>query len=192
MNSKPLIQDYAAAWPEQYLAIREVLKAALVGLPIRFHHVGSTAVPGLAAKSTIDVDAEYPPEVAFEEVKKGLESLGYRHHGDQGILQREVFKLTGNADLVPETLSRYPHHLYACPVGSSELLRHLRFRDALRVDASLRDEYAAIKFRIAAAAGQDRKRYATLKENEAKDFIEGVVRLYRETTNPIDPKTDGV
>lgn len=192
MLISPLIQDYSPEWPERYRGITKVLATALAGLPAFFHHVGSTAVPGLAAKPIIDIDVEYPPEVTFTEVKSGLESLGYRHHGDQGIPQREVFKLTGDTSLTPKILKTCPHHLYACPLGSSELVRHLRFRDALRVDASLRDEYAAIKFRIADAAWQDRKRYAALKENEAKDFVEGVIRLYREITNPTDPKIDGV
>ncbi|MEL7159615.1 MAG: GrpB family protein, partial [Bacteroidota bacterium] len=87
-----LIQDYRAYWPIDFARLSEVLTAALAGTNHHIEHVGSTAVPGLAAKPIIDLDVVYYAPEAFGEIKDSLEQLGYYHNGDQGIPGREVFK----------------------------------------------------------------------------------------------------
>ncbi|MEL7160266.1 MAG: GrpB family protein, partial [Bacteroidota bacterium] len=72
------------------------------------------------------------------------------------------------------------HHLYVCHQDSPELRRHLLFRDYLRKHIWARVEYGELKLRIAITAGQDRKRYARLKEAEARKFIEDVLAMAAE------------
>lgn len=87
-----LIQEYQEKWVEDFKAIESVITDALIGLNISIEHVGSTAVPKLAAKPIIDIDIVYGNTVPFETIKKGLERIGYFHNGNQGIINREVFK----------------------------------------------------------------------------------------------------
>jgi GrpB-like predicted nucleotidyltransferase (UPF0157 family) len=143
---------------------------------VAVEHVGSTAVPNLRAKPILDIDVVMPSYEVFPEIVARLQELGYTHNGDQGISQREVFKALD--DTAPYTLPRrqwMPHHLYVCPVTSVELHRHLAFRDALRAEASLRQEYELRKQAIEERAGDDRKVYAQIKEIECRDFVERVL-----------------
>lgn len=169
-----LILPYQDHWHLAFAEIERVLSSCLEGLAIKVHHVGSTAVPGLAAKDIIDIDLEFSPLVQLADIKERLASLGYHHNGDQGIPQREVFKRNGRTEDHP-VLDRIPHHLYACPTGSPELARHLKFRNHLRQSATDREQYAKLKRAIAREAGQDKRTYASLKEHQARAFVLGIL-----------------
>lgn len=138
------VVEYRAEWPRRFEVLRSAYGAALLaaGVPHRIEHVGSTAVPGLAAKPVIDVDvvvAEYDvaPAVA------ALATIGFVPRGDLGIPGRQAFT-------TPERFA--PSNTYVVAEGSLALRNHLGVRDALRADAALRDEYAAVKRHAAAEA----------------------------------------
>lgn len=169
-----LLQEYQERWAADFQEIKSVILPRLVGLDVRIEHIGSTAVPGLAAKPMIDLDIIYGGQTEFGEIKKRLETLGYLHRGNQGIPGREVFKRP-DPDAKHEILDFIAHHLYVCPIDSQEARRHLLFRDFLRIDKTARNQYQQLKYEIAAEAGQDRKKYAQLKELKARNFIEGVL-----------------
>ncbi|MFK7933376.1 MAG: GrpB family protein [Saprospiraceae bacterium] len=174
-----LIQPYQPNWVQDFNNIKSVLTAALLNSAITVEHVGSTAVKGLAAKSTIDIDIVYPETVDFIAIKNSLVQIGYYHNGDQGIYEREVFKRDPTTSNHP-ILDIITHHLYVCPKHGEELKRHLMFRDYLRTHAETKEEYAQLKYRIAEQTNQDRKAYAKLKETLAKPFIEAVIQKARE------------
>lgn len=165
-----LIQEYRQHWAVDFLAIKTVISAVLRHKSVTIEHIGSTAVPGLAAKPIIDIDLVIRHPEEFAPIKSKLEALGYYHNGDQGIPDREVFKRRA-ADLKHPVLDVIPHHLYVCPFDSEELQRHLLFRDYLIKNPAARRQYADLKFEIAKIAGQDRKLYAKLKETRAREFI---------------------
>lgn len=169
-----LIQEYKESWIEDFKAIKSVINNALMNLNISIEHIGSTAVPKLAAKPIIDIDIVYGNDVAFEAVKKGLEKIGYYHNGNQGIINREVFKrgMWGSKHQILDTIT---HHLYVCPVDSEELQRHITFRNYLIANEIARTEYQQLKYEIAAAANQDKKQYANLKEVKARAFINDIL-----------------
>ena len=169
-----LILPYQVHWPVAFAEIAATLSSGLAGLTIKVHHVGSTAVPGLAAKDIIDVDLEYPSDVALTDIQQRLAALGYQHYGDQGIPLREVFKRKARRQDHP-VLDRIAHHLYACPTGSPELSRHLKFRDHLRNNRADRDRYAQLKQDISQQARHDKKTYALLKTDLASDFVEAIL-----------------
>lgn len=172
-----ILVPYDPAWPLEFAALRDVYEKSLEGLIVAIEHVGSTAVPGLSAKSIIDIDLVMPGYDVFPAIVHTLDSLGYTHAGDQGISQREVFKPRPgiHAPSVTPPRAWMPHHLYVCPLGGNELGRHLRFRDALRKDPSLRTQYEAIKRAIAANSGNDRKLYARIKETACREFVERIL-----------------
>lgn len=155
--------------------IRQQLAKSLAGINFTIEHIGSTAIPNLAAKKIIDIDIVYHDEYDFEKIKKCLESINYYHNGDQGITGREVFKRTnGNNHIV---LDKIVHHLYVCKHNCAELKRHLLFRDYLRKHDGARVFYEQLKYELANEANNDKKTYAELKELKANSFINYIVLL---------------
>jgi GrpB-like predicted nucleotidyltransferase (UPF0157 family) len=168
-----LIQKYSANWVEDFNKISKVIYEALINLNVSIEHIGSTAIPELAAKPIIDIDIIFDENVRFAEIKSRLEKTGYYHHGNQGVADREVFKR--NKLLNHQILDPIIHHLYVCPNDSEELRRHILFRDYLIANSEARIEYQKLKYEIAVEADQDKKKYAELKEVKAKEFIESIV-----------------
>lgn len=135
-----VVVPYDDRWPEQFARVRSELTAALAGVDVlAVEHVGSTSVPGLAAKPIIDVDvvvdsAELSAAVA------ALEAAGYMHLGECGIPDRHAFQAP------PEEPRR---NVYVTVAGCLSLRNHLGVREVLRSDPDLRDEYGGLKFRLA-------------------------------------------
>ena len=125
-------------------------------------HVGSTSVPGLAAKPIIDIDIVVPTTDSITEAIRRLEPLGYRYAGDLGIENRHGFY---------EPAEDPPHNLYVCLEGSRALRNHLAVRDYLRTNPDARAAYAALKRRLAGEHGADRASYGVAKT----DFILGIL-----------------
>jgi GrpB-like predicted nucleotidyltransferase (UPF0157 family) len=171
-----ILAPYNPEWPAEFAALRCVYLNSLGKLVLRVEHVGSTAVPELRAKPILDIDIVMPSYEVFPDIVAHLRSLGYMHNGDQGIREREAFKPLDN--MAPCTLPPrkwMPHHLYVCPANSLELRRHLIFRDALRAQGDLRQEYEKRKLDIVERSGGDRKVYAQIKEIDCRDFVESVL-----------------
>jgi putative glutamine amidotransferase len=143
------VVDYDPAWPawfeEEAGAIREALGAAAV----RIDHVGSTSVPGLAAKPVIDIQVSVPSLIPRGPMVDPLVAAGYRHSLDPIETQHE-FLSKGYDDEAPRKV-----HIHLCEVGSEWEQRHLAFRDELRRDPSAATEYAALKRRLAGEHPRD-------------------------------------
>lgn len=107
---------------------------------VSFEHVGSTSVPGLAAKPIIDIDVIYDKPENLPQIIKALESVGYRYEGNKGIEGRESFKASEGS---------IKQHFYVCKVGTLGLKNHLTLRDHLRSNPQDRDEYEKLKIEIA-------------------------------------------
>lgn len=162
MPSPIVIADYDPDWPVQFEKIRSQVAEQLGPVAVTIEHVGSTSVPGLAAKPIIDIDIVVASDDDVPQAIELLRPLGYEHEGDLGVTGREAFAVPPGA---------YQHHLYVVTVGGRELKRHVAFRDRLRRDSQARREYEALKRRLAAQPGVDRSNYSQLKS----DFIEKVL-----------------
>jgi GrpB-like predicted nucleotidyltransferase (UPF0157 family) len=109
---------------------------AAAGVPVvAIEHVGSTSVPGLAAKPIIDIDIVVR-EADVAAASGVLMSLGFTPQGDLGVPQRWAFR-------APARLRGT--NTYVIADGCLSLRNHLGVRDVLRADEALRDEYAAVK-----------------------------------------------
>ncbi|MGO8704676.1 MAG: GrpB family protein [Candidatus Brocadiia bacterium] len=167
------VVPYNPRWPQMFEELRAVLQNALGILCRRIEHIGSTSVPGLDAKPIIDLDAV----VAREDLPRAIETLGgvgYIHQGDLGIQGREAF--AREAEDVPRAGRRraWPaHHLYLCPEDSSELARHVAFRDCLRANQELATQYGTLKSDLAKRYKSDREAYTLAKTS----FIENTLGL---------------
>jgi GrpB-like predicted nucleotidyltransferase (UPF0157 family) len=153
VTSRIEIVEYDPRWVAMFEALGEQLAAALGPLVLRIEHVGSTAVPGLAAKPIVDLDLVVAPR-DLPAVIQRLAALGYQHQGDLGVAGREAFT-------TPPT--QPPQHLYVCAPDSRELGRHLAFRDALRTRPATARAYAELKRRLARQHAADRAAYTDAK-----------------------------
>jgi GrpB-like predicted nucleotidyltransferase (UPF0157 family) len=146
------IVDYDASWPDQFRAEAERLAGVVPVLS--WHHIGSTAVPGLAAKPIIDMIAM--AEDIDEHVSALVERAGYQCPDAYNA------SLVGRRWLCRPSAAHRTHHLHLV-AGQQELDRHLRFRDALRDDPQLAFEYAALKRALAERMPGDREGYTAAK-----------------------------
>ena len=147
--SSVVVVDYDPAWPRLFEEIRAHVWPALADVATRIEHVGSTSVPGLAAKPVIDIDIVVPPGRVSEGIVR-LEKVGYEHEGDLGVAGREAFR-------APSGSPR--HHLYLCSEGSPALTNHLTFRDHLRTTPADAQACGDLKRRLAVAFADDRDGY---------------------------------
>ena len=138
--------DYDPTWPETFEDLKASVAAALGDAVVAIEHVGSTSVPGLAAKPIIDMSIVVDSADNVPGAIEMLATLGYRHLGDLGIGGREAFENpAGLAD----------HNLYVCPQGGEGLRNHLAMRDHLREHPEVAAEYGRLKERLAAEAPND-------------------------------------
>ncbi len=149
------VEEYDPAWSERFRALRDEYDAAMAaaGVPVvAIEHVGSTSVPGLAAKPVIDCDI-IVGEAHVAAASEVLVSLGFVPLGELGIPQRWAFK---------EPARLAGTNTYVIVDGCLSLRNHLALREVLRADAALREEYSAVK-RHAGASAADIDEYGHLK-----------------------------
>ena len=149
------IVDYDPEWPARFALLRQMYERALTGVAILgIEHVGSTSVPGLAAKPVIDIDIV----VTVDQVPRAIEAMeraGFLSLGERGIPDR--WALQAPPDLPPT-------NTYVVAEGSLALRNHLAVRDQLRSEGALRDQYAALKRSIAASV-HDIDEYVEMKSS---------------------------
>lgn len=164
MTDAPIeIVEYEPNWPAEFAreqqVISQVLAPWLVGSP---QHIGSTAVPGLAAKPVIDIMA---PVASLEESVaciKAASRCSYAYFPYKAELMHWFCKPS------PE---RRTHHLHLVPMNSRLWLERLAFRNALRASEALRTEYQELKYRLALQHRGDREAYTEGKS----PFVQRVV-----------------
>lgn len=144
------VVEYSPHWPIAFEAVAATLRDALVGVPVvSIEHVGSTAVPGLAAKPILDIDVIVTAEHLSATVA-ALATIGYQPRGDLGVGGREALSS-------PDSIPR--RHVYVCVEGTLHLRNHLAVCRVLRERPDLRDRYAAVKRQLAAIDDMDMGRY---------------------------------
>ena len=163
MSGPVIIEDYDPRWAGRFETLRTRISAALGSLATAIEHVGSTAVPGLAAKPIIDVDVLLRCSSDLPLAIERLRALGYGHQGDLGIAGREAFRAT---------VAVFPHHLYVCSPDSSEYGRHIAFRNHLRGNPADARAYEHLKRSLANRYGDNRDAYTLGKT----DFIEAILK----------------
>src|SRR2546428_416100 len=110
------IVDYDPKWPAIFASVCDHLRPVLDHVVVAIEHVGSTSVPGLAAKPVIDIDVVIRTRKVLPVIIERLRPLGYEHQGHLGIVDREAFTS-------PAGFPR--HHLYVCSAASPALHNHV-------------------------------------------------------------------
>jgi len=143
------------AWPDAARAELDRLAAALGPVAVRLEHVGSTAVPGLAAKPIVDLQLSVASLEPFAAYGETLARLGYLFAPDPEMPDYHFF---GKPPERPRT-----HHLHVCEAGRDPERRHLAVRDFLRAHPEEAARYAELKRAVAERHPQDRLGYITGK-----------------------------
>ncbi len=162
-----LICDYDPTWPAQFAAEERRLWDALGTLAVRIDHVGSTAVPGLAAKAVIDIQVSVARVEPVAEYRTALERVGYTY-------ATVPFPYFHRPAGWPHT-----HHVHLREAGSPEARRTVAFRDWLRCHPEDREAYEALKRRLASDADEHTAE-GRFGYSEAKtEFIRAIERRTR-------------
>ncbi|POX52844.1 GrpB family protein [Streptomyces sp. Ru72] len=160
-----VISDYDPRWPERFEDLRQRLAPHVVDLAVSIEHVGSTAVPGCAAKPVIDLDVVVSEEAVIPELISRLAGQGYQHEGDLGIRGREAFQAPPAAP---------GHHLYAVVAGSKPHLDHVLLRDYLRQRPDEVRRYSVLQVALAkrfSADSEGRAAYSAAKSALVEELV---------------------
>jgi GrpB-like predicted nucleotidyltransferase (UPF0157 family) len=159
------VVSYNSAWPG--LAENEIrrIQSVCPGKFAALEHIGSTSVPGLAAKPVIDLLGEVREIDMADACSEALAALGYRGKGEYGIPGRRYF--------FREEGESHTHHLHVFASADPGLRRHRAFRDYLRTHPGEAAAYGALKASLAQHYPDDIEAYmegknAFVKELELK------------------------
>ena len=162
-----VVVPYRQEWPETYGRHRQRIAAALGASAVGIDHIGSTAVPGLAAKPIVDILVAVADSADEDSYLPAMERAGYvLRVREPGFEEHRMFR-TPERDV----------HVHVLSVGSPEIERYLRLRDALRAAPFLRARYQALKQTLAAQDWQDMNAYAQAKSK----MIETIIQWSRRT-----------
>lgn len=151
------IVAYNPRWPEYFSQEQARLASVLRDTGAVIEHIGSTAVPGLAAKPILDLMIGLPDfSIADRQVPR-ITSLGYEYiaRHEQVMPERRFFKR--------EEHGAATHHIHMVGLATSFWERHIRFRDYLRDHPEAASAYAAFKQKLATQDWQDGSAYAQAK-----------------------------
>jgi GrpB-like predicted nucleotidyltransferase (UPF0157 family) len=158
-----IVVPYQPAWAAQFAAESSVIRALLGENCTDIHHIGSTAVPGLAAKPIIDILPVVRDIAAVDRLNPDFAAAGYEALGEYGIPGRRYFRRkAGEEDVV---------HIHAFGQESAgEIRRHLAVRDFLRTHPADAAAYGELKTRLARAFPLDIEGYCDGKNAFVKDL----------------------
>ena len=166
MKPRPVrVVPHDPAWKGKFEVEAAALRSALGDEALAVHHIGSTSVPGLRAKPTIDVLIEVREIGKLDGLEAQMAERGYEAWGEYGIPGRRFF----TRDRGPERLC----NVHAFEAGSPGVERHLAFRDHLIQHPETARAYGDLKRNLAERFPADMEAYmegkdAFIKEAEGK------------------------
>ena len=160
-----VVSPYSNEWPELFRDLKEDLIRLFAPTSIAVEHIGSTSVPGLAAKPVIDMLIGAASLADIKSKIKLLSEHGYEYVSkyEKEIPERRYF--------VKSPANSLRVHIHAVELGSRIWREHLAFRDALRSDLSLRAQYQSLKLQLAEQFATNKSAYSAAKNT----FIESVL-----------------
>jgi GrpB-like predicted nucleotidyltransferase (UPF0157 family) len=162
------LEAYDSEWPRIFVRESEVLRSALASFGLRaIEHVGSTAIAGMTAKPIVDIVAGVQRTAAVPSSDDSLwPSLGYEWgHGADRPDEWLYF-------IKRDAARRRIVHLHIVPLQGGFWNDIIAFRDALRENSELAQQYQMLKLRLAAEYADDRLRYL----NGKTEFVNRVIR----------------
>lgn len=161
-----IIADYVPAWPQQYQRHARVISDVLGGTLLRIEHIGSTSVPGLAAKPIIDLLIVVPNSADESSYVPQLSTAGYSLRVREPNFFEHRMLRTAARDV----------HVHVYSPGAPEISRNITFRDRLRRSGEDRARYEALKRRLAARSWPDMNAYAEAKTSIIESIMAAAAR----------------
>lgn len=158
-----VVVDYDPAWPAQFRREADRIRAALGDVILRLEHIGSTAVPGLAAKPIIDILLVVERSGAEDAYVPALEAAGYELRVREPDFDEHRMLRTPERDV----------HIHVLSPDSQEIARYLILRDRLRQDEHDRRRYAALKRDLATQSWPTMQHYSEGKTDLIEEIIAG-------------------
>lgn len=155
------VVPYNEEWAESYK--REALRVAHALTPVlqAIHHVGSTSIPGIFSKPTIDILAEVNDLSAVDTLSSSLSKLNYTAFGENGMHRRRYF-------VKKDGQGRHLFHLHVFEADTENVVRHLAFRDYLKTHDEDAVFYSTLKLQLAQQFPDDRESYCAGKNELCK------------------------
>jgi GrpB-like predicted nucleotidyltransferase (UPF0157 family) len=147
------ISEYETSWPAKFQLHAQAIFRALGERSLQVEHIGSTSVPGLAAKPIIDILVVVENSADEGSYRAHLQTAGYELHVREPELQEHRMFRTPAKDV----------HVHIYSRGSPEIERYLTFRDRLRENSGARQLYEETKRRLVARPWPDVDEYARAK-----------------------------
>ncbi|MES5892627.1 GrpB family protein [Bacillus cereus group sp. RP43] len=170
---KIVVVPYENHWSEKFQMEAERLKSVMPET-VEIHHIGSTSVPGLAAKPIIDMIMEVESIDRVDRWNERFKELGYIVKGENGISRRRYF--------IHGTEEKRSYHLHVFEKENPEITRHLAFRDYMMAHCEEAEAYATLKKELAEKYTYDGTMYTEGKnefvrnvDEKAKEWIESNV-----------------
>lgn len=149
---RPLIVvSYDPTWPGQFQSAASELRQAVGKYLVEVHHIGSTAIKGMAAKPVIDILLEVSDLSRMIDATGPMKRIGYQSRGENGITGRHYF--------TRDSGGHRSHQIHAFQVGHPAIIDHLVMRDFLATHAEEASAYAALKIDLAKRFHARRDRY---------------------------------
>jgi GrpB-like predicted nucleotidyltransferase (UPF0157 family) len=148
------VVPYDPAWPAMFARQAAELREALGAVALRIDHIGSTAIPRLAAKPVIDVQISVAAFEPLDAYRGPLQRLGYVFRADNPDRTKRYFR---------EPPRQRRTHLHVRRAGSFGEQFALLFRDFMRAHPDVATEYADLKIKLAERYSEDRTAYTDAK-----------------------------
>lgn len=171
MPSLYTFEEYSLDWPRQFEEEAARLRALLGEEIVTIHHIGSTSVPGLAAKPVIDLLPLVRDIHRMDELTPMMQAAGYRAWGEYGLPGRRYF----NKDRGEVRT----HNLHIYQADNPDVDRHLAFCAYLRAHEEVRQEYEALKRQVYAMHPADIAAYNNGKNEWIKRMEQVAMAWYR-------------
>jgi GrpB-like predicted nucleotidyltransferase (UPF0157 family) len=162
LKRKIEVLAYNPGWVKMFEAEKISLEKLLGDQVVQIHHIGSTAIPGLAAKPIIDVLVEVQNIEKIDEFNEEMKKQSYLPQGDFGISGRRFF--------IKGTKIHRTHHIHIFQTGNPEIQKHLNFRGYMRQNPEEAVRYAKLKQDLARRFPHDIEKYMAGKNA----YIEGI------------------
>jgi GrpB-like predicted nucleotidyltransferase (UPF0157 family) len=151
------VVPHSVEWSSLFSELRDELLGAFAPTSVVVEHIGSTSVPGLAAKPVIDVLLGASSLAEIESRIEPLSKLGYSY------ISKYESELPMRRYFVKSPFASLRVHVHAVQLTSRFWREHLAFRDLLRANPALRSEYETLKLRLAAEHAHDKSAYTAAK-----------------------------
>jgi GrpB-like predicted nucleotidyltransferase (UPF0157 family) len=177
MPSRYTFTDHDPGWAAAYRREATRLAALLEGVLVSIHHIGSTSVPGLAAKPIIDVLPLVTAIETVDDCTPRLEAAGYHAWGEFGLPGRRYFSKDDDAGWRTHNVHIYAH-------DDPDVTRHLAFPAYLRTHPDIAREYEQVKRRAYELHPSDVAAYNDAKDGWIKDHEQRALRWWRTMRPP--------